>query len=224
MIVALTALLGTALYAAAGYGGVRAAEYMIPKLQPFEDGPEPRNVNVWALVGGAGLLGLLLGLRVVPLWDLIAFAVLTACLVAIWYCDVRTGIVPDLFTLVPLGLAILVFLPGAISEVPQLLKFGITALPTLPHLYQLASAVVVSLPFAVAALLSRGQGMGWGDVKLAALGGLILGMLIGTGLFGFASLAAVIVSAVRNRSKPVPLAFAPYLVAAIAIGIALFAR
>jgi prepilin signal peptidase PulO-like enzyme (type II secretory pathway) len=66
--------------------------------------------------------------------------------------------------------------------------------------------------------------MGWGDAKLAALGGLILGMLTGTFLFGLASLTAVIVSAVRNRAKPVPVAFAPYLVSAIAVGIALGVR
>jgi prepilin signal peptidase PulO-like enzyme (type II secretory pathway) len=205
MIVALTALLGAALYAAAGYGGVRAAEYLIPKLQPFEDGPEPREVNVLALVGGAALLGFIVGFKLAPLPDLILYAILTGALVAIWYCDVRTGIVPDLFTLVPLAVGALIAL--------------------FRHEYwALLSAAVVGLPFAGAALLSRGRGMGWGDAKLAALGGLILGMLTGTFLFGLASLTAVIVSAVRNRAKPVPVAFAPYLVSAIAVGIALGVR
>jgi len=205
MIVALTALLGAALYAAAGYGGVRAAEYMIPKLQRFEDGPEPREVNVWALIGGAAMLGLVVGFKVVPLPNLIAFAVLAGALVAVWYCDVRTGIVPDLFTLLPLVIC------AAIAVFHR-------------EYWALVSAVVVGLPFAGAALLSRGRGMGWGDAKLAALGGLILGMLTGTFLFGVASLAAVVVSAIRNRSKPVPVAFAPYLVSAIAVGIALGAQ
>ncbi|MGR4064274.1 MAG: prepilin peptidase [Vulcanimicrobiaceae bacterium] len=205
MIVALTALLGAALYAAAGYGGVRAAEYIIPRLQRFEDGPEPRDINSWWLVGGAAVLGLIVGAKVVPLPNLIAFAILAGALVAIWYCDVRTGIVPDVFTLIPLAVGALIAL--------------------FRHEYwALASAAVVGLPFAGAALLSRGRGMGWGDAKLAALGGLILGMLTGTFLFGIASLAAVIVSAVRNRNKQVPVAFAPYLVAAIAIGIALSVR
>jgi prepilin signal peptidase PulO-like enzyme (type II secretory pathway) len=198
-------MIGAALYAAAGYGGVRAAEYLIPKLQPFEDGPPPRDVNIWALVGGAALLGLILGFKLAPLPDLIVYAILTGALVAIWYCDVRTGIVPDLFTLVPLGIGVVIAL--------------------FRHEYwALASAVVVGVPFAGAALLSRGRGMGWGDAKLAALGGLILGMLTGTFLFGIASLVAVIVSAVRNRAKPVPVAFAPYLVSAIAAGIALGVR
>ena len=117
----------------------------------------------------------------------------------------KTGIVPDVFTLAPLGIG------AAVALFRQ-------------ESWALASAAVVGLPFAGAALLSRGRGMGWGDAKLAALGGLILGMLAGTFLFGMASLVAVIVSAIRYRAQHVPVAFAPYLVSAIAIGIALGVR
>jgi leader peptidase (prepilin peptidase)/N-methyltransferase len=74
----------------------------------------------------------------------------------------------------------------------------------------------VFVPFAVAALASRGLGMGWGDVKLVALGGAVLGWEAAILAFGCACALAVIVALARKRRHE-PLAFAPYLVAAIAL-------
>ena len=36
----------------------------------------------------------------------------------------------------------------------------------------IVSSLIVVVPFSIAAYLSRGRGMGWGDVKLAAVLGL----------------------------------------------------
>ena len=127
-------------------------------------------------------------------------------LVDIFECDSRTGIVPDVFTLVPLAILI--------GDSLVLHQFVMPAI----------SALVVFTPFAIAALVTRGHGMGWGDAKLAALGGALLGMFAATLSFGIASLAAVIVTSIKHRSKAVPVAFAPYLVGAIAVSMALQAR
>ncbi len=128
-------------------------------------------------------------------------AVLSLCLSAIWYSDVQRGIVPDVFTLVPL-VAIL----GAAAYFQQW--------------SMLLSSAVVFVPFAGAALFSKGRGMGWGDVKLVALGGALLGAQSAVLAFGIACAVAVIVAFARNRRHE-PIAFAPYLVGAIALAIAM---
>jgi prepilin signal peptidase PulO-like enzyme (type II secretory pathway) len=76
--------------------------------------------------------------------------------------------------------------------------------------------VLVALPFALAATLSRGRGMGWGDVKLAALGGALLGAPAATLAFVLAALAAYAGSRFAgDRARPI--AFAPYLAGGIAV-------
>jgi prepilin signal peptidase PulO-like enzyme (type II secretory pathway) len=197
----VAALVGALICVAAGVCGILLAMALLPKLQRFEDGPEPSNVHPAALVAGAGVLGAFIAWHHAPPGEFVITALATMILVAIWYCDARTGIVPDLFTLVPLGICVL---------------FGVVKHEWLVPI----SAVVLFVPFAVAALLSGGRGMGWGDAKLAAFGGALLGMFVATLAFGVASLVAVIVASIRYRSKPVPIAFAPYLVAAIGVGLA----
>ncbi|MBV8148684.1 MAG: prepilin peptidase [Candidatus Eremiobacteraeota bacterium] len=201
----LAALVGALICVAAGTCGVLLAMAILPRLQRFEDGPAPQKVHPAALVAGAGVLGAVLAWHHVPPIEFLIAALTTIALVAVWYCDARTGIVPDVFTLVPLGLCVAYGLFNHEWLVP-------------------ISAVVLFVPFGVAALLSHGRGMGWGDAKLAAFGGALLGMFVATLAFGVASLVAVIVSSIRYRAKPVPIAFAPYLVAAIAVSLAIQVR
>jgi leader peptidase (prepilin peptidase) / N-methyltransferase len=198
-------LVGALIFVAAGTCGVLAAMALLPKLQRFEDGPPPHDVHPAALVAGSAMLGAILAWHNVPPAEFLVAALSTVVLVAIWYCDARTGIVPDLFTLLPLGLCV---------------AYGLFQHEWLVPI----SALVLFVPFAIAALLSHGRGMGWGDAKLAALGGALLGMFLATLAFGIASLVAVIVASIRNRAKPVPIAFAPYLVSAIAVGLAVQVR
>jgi prepilin signal peptidase PulO-like enzyme (type II secretory pathway) len=200
---ALQLVLGALIYGAAGLIGTMLAMALVPNLKRFEDGPEPVDVNPVALICGAALLGIFISWSRPPIGELLIGAVAAVALVAVWYCDAKTGLVPDVFTLVPLGIA---FVYGfATHQIVQML---------------IASAVLF-VPFAVAAALSKGKGMGWGDAKLAALAGALLGPLSATLALGVASLAAVIVTSVRHRSNAAPIAFAPYLVAGIALGIVL---
>jgi prepilin signal peptidase PulO-like enzyme (type II secretory pathway) len=196
------AFVGAFVFAGAGVAGVMLSIALIPRLHPFEDGPAPVDVKPWMLIAGSALFGAFLAWHHIPIPQLLISVVLAVALTAIWYCDARTGIVPDAFTLIPLALA-----------------FGIGALN---HVIvgMLASSVVVFAPFAIGAFLSKGRGIGWGDAKLAALGGALLGMMIATFSLGVAALVAVVVASIRNRAKPVPIAFAPYMVCAIALGIA----
>jgi leader peptidase (prepilin peptidase)/N-methyltransferase len=198
----LALLIGAFVFGAAALLGIMAALAIEPKLNRLEDGPEPLRVHPAALIGGAAVLGAFMAWRHAPMPELLTSALLCGVLAAIWYCDAKTGIIPDVFTLVPLGLAILdAFFAHQLLQV-------------------LISAAVLFVPFALGAAMSKGRGMGWGDAKLAALAGAMLGMLLATFTLGVASLVAVIVASIRYRSKPVPIAFGPYMVVAIVLGIA----
>lgn len=199
-------LAGALVFATAAVAGLIAATALLPKLKRFEDGPAPFSVHPAWLMAAAALLGASLAWKHVPIGALAVAAVVVVALAGIFECDSRTGIVPDYFTLVPLALLLAdsIFLHQFVMP--------------------LVSSVIVFVPFALAALLTRGHGMGWGDAKVAALGGAVLGMFAATLAFGIASLAAVVVVSVKYRSKRVTVAFAPYLVGAIALSMAIQAR
>ncbi|HVA27480.1 MAG TPA: A24 family peptidase [Candidatus Baltobacteraceae bacterium] len=189
------------LCASMAFLGVLLASQICEATTAFEDGPSSGSTSIPLLLGCVALLGAVVSMRGLSVPQLGVVAVLSLCLSAIWYSDVRRGIVPDVFTLVPL-VAIL----GAAAYFQQW--------------SMLLSSAVVFVPFAGAALFSKGRGMGWGDVKLVALGGALLGAESAVLAFGIACAAAVIVAFVRNRRHE-PIAFAPYLVGAIALAIAL---
>jgi len=191
-------LVGT-LYGCAAFLVIQLAASICAKIVPFEDGPRPGSPPVPWLIGGAAAIGSLLALRGAEIPQLGLAALLIVSLVASWYSDVRVGIVPDYFTLVPLGALLLLALLGRDWGV-----FG--------------GMLAISIPFAALALWSKGLGMGWGDVKLAALGGAALGLQAAVIAFALACLLAAVVAIARKRHHE-PIALAPYL--ASAIGVAL---
>jgi prepilin signal peptidase PulO-like enzyme (type II secretory pathway) len=187
------------LYGCSAFLGIQLSASICRNVTPFEDGPKPGKPPTPWLIGGAAAIGFTLALRGMPLPQVGLAGVLTVSLVASWYSDVRVGIVSDYFTLVPLGaLALGSLIKG---------DYGI-----------LIAAGAVTIPFAAAALFSRGRGMGWGDVKLVALGGAVLGIHAAVLAFAAACLIAVAVAALlKRRSEPIP--FAPYLAGAIAVAL-----
>ncbi len=188
-----------ALFGCAAFLAIQLSASICSKITPFEDGPKPGNPPTAWLIGGAVVAGAVMALRGADLPQLGLAALLIVSLVASWYSDVRVGIVPDYFTLVPLGALLLLALLGH-----QWSTFAATA--------------AVAIPFAAAAYLSKGRGMGWGDVKLVALGGAALGLQTAVFAFAGACLIAVVIAVLRKRRHE-PIALAPYL--ASAIGVAL---
>jgi prepilin signal peptidase PulO-like enzyme (type II secretory pathway) len=178
------------------YLGLEASRIVCAKITPFEDGPKPGKSPVALLIGGAIVIGGVLAYQNTPLPTIGLLAMVTAALAASWDADVRCGIIPDYFTLIPLGIVLLY----AVVRHEWMLIF---------------SVAVLFLPFAVAALLSKGRGMGWGDVKLAALGGGVLGWYDAYLAFAAACLVAVALAFIMNRRKE-PIAFGPYLAGSIA--------
>ncbi len=198
MSLLMTALVA-AMFACAAFLAVQAGSAICARATPCEDGPPPGRPPVAALVAGTALVGAILASRGEPLPVLALCGFVSVSLVAAWYCDVRCGIVPDVFTLVPLAAIVL---GSALHREWS------------PAIW----AAIVFVPFAGAAFFSRGRGMGWGDVKLVALGGAVLGVPTAILASAGACLAAALVATLQKRGKQ-PIAFAPYLAGAIALGL-----
>jgi prepilin signal peptidase PulO-like enzyme (type II secretory pathway) len=189
-------VIATVVFACVGFLSIQLSSAVCANVVPFEDGPPPGRPPVTALIVGTALVGLSLSIRGASAPSLVLVALVMVSLVACWYSDVRCGIVPDYFTIVPLAFWLLISVASK-NYVP------------------LVSAAVVFVPFAAAALLSKGRGMGWGDVKLVTLGAAILGWQPAVLAFAGACLIAVFVAMIRKRRSE-PIAFAPYLAGAIA--------
>jgi prepilin signal peptidase PulO-like enzyme (type II secretory pathway) len=197
----LAVLVTAVFFASAGWAGALLSQIVCATREPLSDAPPSHPAPVPFLVAASGLIGGTLALHDVASWQLAIYALVCLALVACWCSDAEHGIVPDEFTLIPFALILVV------------------AIGTRQWWF-VASAAILLVPFATAAIVSKGYGLGWGDVKLAALGGLVLGAPAALLMFSVACLLAVIVGKL-TRAKDVPIAFAPYLAAAIGIAIPL---
>jgi prepilin signal peptidase PulO-like enzyme (type II secretory pathway) len=204
VILALHLALWTAIFALAAWGGVLAAEILCAGRAPADDGPRPVRVapQLFPLAGAALGVAFVLHGDAPGRLALLALAVLA--LAGCTAADLACGMLPDLLTLGPLAFAL-----------------GTAALARDWH--PAFGAGFVALPFALLALFSRGRGMGWGDVKLAALGGALLGAGDAAIAVTLAALAAYL-TAYRRRRLREPTAFGPYLAIAFAALLAAGAR
>jgi leader peptidase (prepilin peptidase)/N-methyltransferase len=196
LLMMLSGALGAALFGTAGWCGRMLAETRYASLEREADGPLPVALPAWLFVAVPAGLGTVVGLHGV---QPVTLALLVIAVLSLTVCaatDLRSGLLPDLFTIGPLVVVV------AVSA-----QQG----DWLP----LAGAVFALLPFAAIAAISRGRGMGWGDVKLAALGGALVGIGGITLAVTLASAAAFLVFSVKGRTRE-PIAFGPYL--AVSIG------
>jgi prepilin signal peptidase PulO-like enzyme (type II secretory pathway) len=190
-------LAGAAFFAAASYLGILIANSL--RLERYADGPPAGEPRAQIVIAVAAVIGGLFASNVPSGQQLLLAAVVCSALSGIWCTDVQYGVVPDVLTLVPLALVLSV----AFFRHEWLV---------------FVSAAVPAGAFALAALLSKGRGMGWGDVKLAALGGAVLGLEMSLLAFSGACFIAALYAYARGR-RDVPIALAPYLIAAIALAI-----
>jgi len=194
----IAAVLGAVFFAVAGYIGSLLGAIFVDRIPPLPDAPPQQKAPVPLLIGGCAIIGAVMATHSAQS-QILMIAIVCAALVAIWITDARRGIVPDAFTLVPLGLLIV----AAIWQ----------------HEWRVfLAAMIPFVPFAITAMLSKGRGMGWGDVKLVALGGIVLGPQIAVMAFALACFAAVAISYRKGR-KSGAIAFAPYLACAIGLAI-----
>jgi prepilin signal peptidase PulO-like enzyme (type II secretory pathway) len=201
---ALTLVAGAIVFGAAGWLGTIVATERYGAIPPRHDGPASRTLPAALLVAVAACVGVLVVAHG-PAPDEIAIALLAV--VALCVCaaaDARTGVIPDLFTLAPLAI---VLVDAVVRRAWD----------------PLAGALFALVPFALIALVTRGRGMGWGDVKLAVLGGALVGMGGIALAVVVASLAVTAIGVLRGRGR-VPIAFGPYLAASIGAALALGPR
>lgn len=192
------AILGALFFAAAGYVGAILGVSFAERIEPLPDAPQPGRAPIVPLIAACAIIGAIVTTHATQ-GQVLLIAIVCVALVAIWITDATRGVVPDVFTLGPLAL-ILVF---ALWQ---------------HDWFTFISAAIPFIPFAIAAALSHGRGMGWGDVKMVALGGALLGAQTAVLVFALACIAAVALSYARGyRSGPI--AFAPYLAAAIGLAI-----
>jgi leader peptidase (prepilin peptidase)/N-methyltransferase len=200
----LITLICAAAFATAASAGVLAGDALCAGRTPHEDGPTPVAYAHWPFPLAGAVLGFTLAQHAgdPARLSVLAFAVLAlaGCAAA----DLACGMLPDLLTLAPLALAIAA---GLLAHDPA----------------PLLGAALIAVPFAGAAFLSQGRGMGWGDVKLAALGGALLGAGGAALAFALAGLAAYLVARRSGRARTA-IAFGPYLAGSIAATLALIAR
>ncbi len=179
---------------------IQFSDYLCRGIQAFEDGPKPGKAPVRLLIAAAAIVGVVAGFKSVPIGGAVLLGVVICAVIGAWYSDAAKGVIPDYFTLFPL----------AIVVVPSLI-YGRYA----PVLWAIAAFV----PFAASSYISKGRGMGWGDTKLAALGGAAL-LDVALIAYSAACLAAVAVAYAR-KARTEPIAFGPYLAASILGGVLL---
>jgi leader peptidase (prepilin peptidase)/N-methyltransferase len=192
------------------------AEHLISRALPRLGGlPGARTRITTAVLTGA--LFAALGLRFGMDWSLPAFLLLAVIGVQLARIDVAHHLLPNplVLTLLVAGLALLVLGSSATAEWAELLRAA-------------AGAAILFVIFLILALISP-NGIGMGDVKLAAPTGLYLGYLGWSHLFYGGALGFVlggILSVVLIRLKRANLgseiAFGPSMLAA-ALGTALLA-
>jgi prepilin signal peptidase PulO-like enzyme (type II secretory pathway) len=195
MIAILIISLAAALFAAASWIGTLAAKVLCAGRMPFEDGPQPVAFRRWPFALAGGCIGAVLAAHGAPPAQLAVLVLVVFALAGGTAADLACGVLPDVFTLGPLALIV---------------GLGFAAHDVTPAL----GAAFAFAPFAAAAIFSRGRGMGWGDVKLAALGGALLGARDATLAFTLAAVAAYVIAR-RTGGARRPIAFGPYLAASI---------
>jgi leader peptidase (prepilin peptidase)/N-methyltransferase len=207
-LVILCALLGFAAGAVAHW----------PVRALVADGPQPdRSIRTPPILPLGLLTAAVFGLlawRLGPGLDLIAFLVLAAAGVVLTLVDLRALRLPDVVTLVCLltGLTLLGMESLALGD------FG-------PYVRGLYGGATLGAYHLCLAVLGRG-GLGFGDVKLAAVLGLYLAWLgwgvlvVGTCLsFVFAGLAAAALLVTRRARRDTALPFGPWMLAGAFFGV-----
>lgn len=140
--------------------------------------------------------------------QLAIYLCIISAFIVIFFTDIKYGIIPDK-----------ILVPGAIATLIWILLFHQSLL-----LGHILSALGASLFFLIIFALTRGRGMGFGDVKLSFLIGLILGFpgtlfAIYLAFLTGAILSIILVLTGRKRLKGSTIPFGPFLVGGALVNI-----
>lgn len=143
--------------------------------------------------------------------DLLILFGIIACLIVIFFADLKYQIIPDSMQVTFFVFALGYKGMGVVGGLNTWLYAYIVIL-----LHSFVAAVVVLAPILFLFLITRGKGMGFGDVKLSFTMGFLLGipqglmaLYLGFILGAIAGVALIMVKKKKLRSK---IAFGPFLV------------
>jgi len=170
--------------------------------------------------GGLGMTGGGLGMTgggfevVLELVGLILFFGIASTLIVIFFTDVKYQIIPD-------QMQIALFIFGLISQIVYISQVGcdngqLLNCYIVKLLLVVGFGIVVMIPILLIYLLTKGRGMGFGDVKLAFNMGILLG--IKSGLlalyFGFimGAIYGLILIVLKKKKMKSKVAFGPFLI------------
>lgn len=190
---------GAFLFASCAWFGYVLAEFAIERsgrAERFGD------VHPAIAVGIACVAGALVGMDGIHALHLFALSLIVVSLVALARCDVRMHWTPPWISLVPLGFIVAFAVLGRAYWLP-------------------VSSLAVSLPFASVALMTKGAGMSWSDVRVAALGTALVGFFPAVITFAAAGLLSAFVQWGLHRRNSIQMA--PYLICATVVAALAFA-
>ena len=180
------------MFTSSAWFGYILAAFLI-KQKP---GERYGDVSPILIVSACAIAGALTGMAESHPLHLLGLSFVLVSLVALIRCDIRTHWTPPWLALAPLGC--------------------ICAVAIFEHVYAVPiSALLVSLPFASVALVTKGTGMSWSDVRVAALGTSLIGLFPAVIAYSAAGLLVAFVQWTLHRRTSVPLA--PYLIGATAV-------
>lgn len=140
---------------------------------------------------------------------LLLFLVLASCLIVIFFADMKYHIIPDSMQLVLLLSAVGLIIVHQSSPLIIIRSFPIILL----------SGFMVMAPILLIYLITRGKGMGFGDVKLAFVMGVLLGpkggfaaLYIG---FVLGAVVGTLLLLMKKKKLKQMIAFGPFLVLGI---------
>jgi leader peptidase (prepilin peptidase)/N-methyltransferase len=185
-----------------------AAGAAVPRAAAWAASPGEVRVPYWAAIPLAGALCALIGWRAGAVAALPAYLYLAVAAVALGAIDVALHRLPDRIVLpsYPIAAALLTGAAVATGDAGPLARAGLGALALFATYY----AAAVAVP----------GGMGFGDVKLAGVLGLVLGwagwpqLILGAALaFLYGGVCAAVLLAARRAGRKSRLPFGPFMLA-----------
>jgi len=134
---------------------------------------------------------------------------IASCLIVIFFTDVKYQIIPD-------QMQIAMFVFSFLLQIVIIKNSYLVAL-----LLVVGSGIVVMIPILLIYLLTKGRGMGFGDVKIAFNMGILLG--IKSGLlalyfgFIFGAVYSIVLIILKKKKMKSKVAFGPFLILGILI-------
>lgn len=145
------------------------------------------------------------GFTAVSILSFVGVLYVASLLIVIMMYDIRHKIIPDVlvYQLIALGIGLLLYRD--------------LVLPSYGVFFGFLQGMLVALPFFLIWLITRGRGIGFGDVKLALGMGLLLGFAKGVALFFFSFWIGAVVGVIllafsKKYSMKSEIAFAPFMI------------